>query len=185
MTLREHILTLRANSGLSQRELGEKIGAVQSTVCSWESGQKTPSPRKLRALSEYFNVDLLAIKEEQDELVKKAAAKAPPRNPGRKKPASSAHGSDRGKRQRDALAKAQLAAALDDTGCRDLAAAVLALAVRDWTKAKKLLAKDPQNANARHTVLEVEQFIRSPMYKVLYNTPPERLLNLMREALCQ
>ena len=100
-----------------------------------------------------------------------------------KKPASGAHGSDRDKKQRDALAKAQLAAKLDDQGCRDLAAAALALAVRDWTKAKKRLAKNPQNANARHTVLEVERFIRSPMYNVLYDTPPERMLNLMREAL--
>ena len=102
-----------------------------------------------------------------------------------KKPASGAHGSDRDKRQRDALAKAQLAAALDDTGCRDLAAAVLALAVRDWIKARKLLAKNPQNKKAQHTVLEVERFIRSPMYNVLYDTPPERMLNLMQEALCQ
>ena len=79
----------------------------------------------------------------------------------------------------------QLAAALDDTGCRNLAAAVLALAVRDWIKAKKLLAKNPQHKKAHRTVLEVERFIRSPMYNVLYDTPPERMLNLMREALCQ
>ena len=185
MTLSEHITILRLNSGLSQRELGERINTHSVNICKWERGTAMPSPRKLRALSEYFNIDLLAIKEEQDALAKKVATKAPHRGPGRKKSASSAHGSDRGKRQRDALAKAQLAAKLDDQGCRNLAAAVLALAVRDWTKAKKRLAKDPQNANARHTVLEVERFIRSPMYKVLYNTPPERLLNLMREALCQ
>ena len=89
---------------------------------------------------------------------------------------------NRDKKQRDALAKA---AKLDDQGCRDLASAVLALAVRDWIKAQRRLAKNPQNKNAQHTVLEVEWFLRSPMYTMLYDTPPERMLSLMREALCQ
>lgn len=48
--------TLRKEMGLSQRELGEKLGFCNQTVSFWESGQREPDLDALVALSKFFQV---------------------------------------------------------------------------------------------------------------------------------
>ncbi len=47
---RDRIITLRLALGLSQRQLGEKIGVTESAVRSWESGSRRPSGPALKML---------------------------------------------------------------------------------------------------------------------------------------
>lgn len=61
------IKELRKNARLSQSELAQKLGVVQSTLSTWENGQFEPDSKALIALSELFNVstDYLLGKEKK------------------------------------------------------------------------------------------------------------------------
>ena len=63
MKLGEKILNCRKKLGLSQEQLGEKVGVSRQTVSKWESNNAVPELEKLIKLSEIYNVTL-------DELVK-------------------------------------------------------------------------------------------------------------------
>lgn len=66
----ERILRLRRAKGVSQEELAAQVGVSRQAVGKWESGQSSPEPEKLVALSEYFGVST-------DHLLKGEADAAP------------------------------------------------------------------------------------------------------------
>lgn len=66
MTLGEQIQTLRKAAGLSQEELGDRLGVARQSVSKWESGSTVPELDKLVAMSKLFGVSvgsLLGIEE--------------------------------------------------------------------------------------------------------------------------
>lgn len=57
---------LRMENGLTQRELGEKLGYCNQTVSFWESGRREPDLDALVAVAKFFDVSvdyLLGLKE--------------------------------------------------------------------------------------------------------------------------
>ncbi|WP_130862371.1 helix-turn-helix domain-containing protein [Bacilliculturomica massiliensis] len=63
MNFNERLLELRKSKGLSQDELGERLGVSRQTVSKWELAQSYPDFQRLVLLSDYFGLTL-------DELVK-------------------------------------------------------------------------------------------------------------------
>jgi len=61
MTLGEQIQTLRKEAGLSQEELGERLGVARQSVSKWESDTTVPELDKLIAMSRLFGVSLGAL----------------------------------------------------------------------------------------------------------------------------
>ena len=49
-TFRDLVLRHRGRTGLTQRELGARLGASVRTLASWEAGAKHPSGARLQAL---------------------------------------------------------------------------------------------------------------------------------------
>lgn len=56
MSFGKIIKELRMNSGLTQAELGQKIGAGKSSVCCWERENYVPRAGEIIAIAKYFNV---------------------------------------------------------------------------------------------------------------------------------
>ena len=54
MTLGQRIQELRKNLGLSQEELGEKMGVSRQAISKWEGDQTIPELDKLISLSKLF-----------------------------------------------------------------------------------------------------------------------------------
>lgn len=50
--------SLRLKSGLSQEELGKKLGLAKSTISMYESGTREPNLEVLEAIADTFNVDM-------------------------------------------------------------------------------------------------------------------------------
>ena len=50
------IKELRIEKGLSQRELGEKLGFSNQTISFWESGKREPSLDYVKQLADFFKV---------------------------------------------------------------------------------------------------------------------------------
>lgn len=50
--------SLRTNAGMSQEELGNKLGLAKSTISMYESGTREPSLEILEAIADTFNVDM-------------------------------------------------------------------------------------------------------------------------------
>lgn len=65
------LLYLRRREGLSQAELGEKLGIAKSTVSMYECDERKPSFEMLEAIADFFNINM-------DTLVGNAAKPAPP-----------------------------------------------------------------------------------------------------------
>lgn len=61
MTLAQQIQALRKEKGLSQEELGEKLGVARQSVSKWESGATIPELDKLIAMSRLFGVSVGSI----------------------------------------------------------------------------------------------------------------------------
>ena len=63
--LKERIITLRKEWGLSQEDLAEKLQLTRQTISKWETGASTPDLEMLLRLSEVFgvSVDMLLGKE--------------------------------------------------------------------------------------------------------------------------
>lgn len=53
----------RQDNGLSQNELGKKVGYTQQAVAKWESGESEPNSKTLIKLSQIFDCSV-------DELLK-------------------------------------------------------------------------------------------------------------------
>ena len=73
MTLGEKLKKLRAEQGLTQEELAEKLYVTRTAISKWESNRGCPSIDALKAISSFFSVsidellssnELLAIAEE-------------------------------------------------------------------------------------------------------------------------
>lgn len=47
---------LRAQAGLTQQEVADKVGVTKVSVGQWENGKATPRPTKLQALADLFGV---------------------------------------------------------------------------------------------------------------------------------
>lgn len=56
MTLGEKIMRLRQSKGLSQEELGEKMGVSRQAVSKWETEQAMPDVDKIIQMSDIFGV---------------------------------------------------------------------------------------------------------------------------------
>ena len=50
--------SLRLKAGLSQEELGKKLGLAKSTISMYESGTREPNLEVLEAIADTFNVDM-------------------------------------------------------------------------------------------------------------------------------
>lgn len=50
--------SLRTNAGMSQEELGKKLGLAKSTISMYESGTREPNLEILEAIADTFNVDM-------------------------------------------------------------------------------------------------------------------------------
>ena len=56
MTLNERIITARKKSGLSQEQLGEKLGVSRQAVSKWETGQANPDVAYVAEMCRLFGV---------------------------------------------------------------------------------------------------------------------------------
>ncbi len=56
MNLKERIRELRKQLGLTQKELGEKLGAAESTISHYETGLRAPDHTTLQDLARIFGV---------------------------------------------------------------------------------------------------------------------------------
>ena len=56
MTLGQRIQELRKGLGLSQEELGEKMGVSRQAISKWEGDQTIPELDKLISLSKLFGL---------------------------------------------------------------------------------------------------------------------------------
>lgn len=67
MAIGKKISRLRFEAGLTQRELGEKIGVSKSTIGFYESDKHLPTPEHAKSLAEFFkmSVELLLNDDEQ------------------------------------------------------------------------------------------------------------------------
>lgn len=59
----------RIDEGLSQAELGRRIGCERAMVCNWERGHSTPVLRHLDALAAALGVSRAALLDDADEVV--------------------------------------------------------------------------------------------------------------------
>ena len=84
MTLREKLIVLRDESGISQMALAHQLGVSRQAVSRWESGDLTPTMDKLKALAKIYDVSLdwLCNEDESEEKVvgQKEADKEPKHN---------------------------------------------------------------------------------------------------------
>lgn len=55
-TFGERLRELRTDKGLTQKELGEKIGYAQSTVVYWENNENEPTVTAIKKLCKFFGV---------------------------------------------------------------------------------------------------------------------------------
>ena len=68
MKFGDKLSILRKKEGLSQEELGEKLGVTRQTVSKWELGQSKPDTDKLMELSKLLNVDFNTLVDDNVEL---------------------------------------------------------------------------------------------------------------------
>ena len=54
----EHLKRLRATRGITQKQLGEFIGASERGIQNYEMGTRKPAYDTLIALAEYFDVSI-------------------------------------------------------------------------------------------------------------------------------
>lgn len=73
MDIKDKIYNLRKKSGLSQEDLGFKLGVSRQTVSKWEAGFVQPSFENLKSLCDVFQVSLSYF-EEVAECADEAAA---------------------------------------------------------------------------------------------------------------
>lgn len=49
---------IRKSSGLTQKQVADKLGVVESCYANWEQGRTEPSITYIRLLTQIFNVSL-------------------------------------------------------------------------------------------------------------------------------
>ncbi len=55
-TFSQKIKDSRIISGLSQRELADRVGVLQQTISNWETGKTSPTVKKLTLLIKVFGI---------------------------------------------------------------------------------------------------------------------------------
>ena len=66
MNFNEKLIELRKAKGLSQDELGQRIGVSRQTISKWELAQSYPDFQRLVILSDYFGMSLDALMKDID-----------------------------------------------------------------------------------------------------------------------
>ncbi len=66
MNFNERLIELRKSKGLSQDELGQKLGVSRQTISKWELAQSYPDFQRLVLLSDYFGLSLDALVKDVD-----------------------------------------------------------------------------------------------------------------------
>ena len=61
LKLGEQIKTARQNAGLSQRELGNKLGLSSQTIACWENGSRKPKQSNLQQVEDVLDVTIERI----------------------------------------------------------------------------------------------------------------------------
>lgn len=76
MEVNERIKELRVNAGLTQEELGEKLGVQKSAIAKWENGRvKNLKSKYVLAMAELFDVTpsyVMAMEPTEEEMTKVA-----------------------------------------------------------------------------------------------------------------
>lgn len=57
ITIREKLIKIRSDSGLSQQDFAEKLNISRQTVTRWESGKSTPSSAQILNICREFGLD--------------------------------------------------------------------------------------------------------------------------------
>lgn len=66
MNFNEKLIELRKSKGLSQDELGQRLGVSRQTISKWELAQSYPDFQRLVLLSDYFDLSLDALVKDID-----------------------------------------------------------------------------------------------------------------------
>ena len=66
MNFNEKLIDLRKSKGLSQDELGQRLGVSRQTISKWELAQSYPDFQRLVLLSDYFGMSLDALVKDVD-----------------------------------------------------------------------------------------------------------------------
>lgn len=66
MNFNEKLIELRKSKGLSQDELGNKLGVSRQTISKWELAQSYPDFQRLVLISDYFGLSLDALVKDID-----------------------------------------------------------------------------------------------------------------------
>lgn len=66
MNFNEKLIELRKSKGLSQDELGQKLGVSRQTISKWELAQSYPDFQRLVILSDYYGLSLDALVRDVD-----------------------------------------------------------------------------------------------------------------------
>ena len=66
MNFNEKLIELRKSKGLSQDELGQRLGVSRQTISKWELAQSYPDFQRLVLLSDYFGLSLDALVKDVD-----------------------------------------------------------------------------------------------------------------------
>ena len=72
MILGKNILKCRKKLGLSQEQLGEKIGVTRQTISNWELGETTPNIEQIKILSKILNISIDELLEMENKNLKKS-----------------------------------------------------------------------------------------------------------------
>ncbi|MEG1536341.1 MAG: helix-turn-helix transcriptional regulator [Clostridia bacterium] len=56
MEVCEIMTTLRKENNLTQKEIAEKIGVGQATICLWESGASLPNCTAIKKMCEFYDI---------------------------------------------------------------------------------------------------------------------------------
>lgn len=66
MDFKERLKDLRIRKGLSQRELGKRLGITNSAISMYERGEREPDYETLEAIADLFNVDIAYLLGKED-----------------------------------------------------------------------------------------------------------------------
>lgn len=66
MNFNEKLIELRKSKGLSQDELGQRLGVSRQTISKWELAQSYPDFQRLVLISDYFGLSLDALVKDVD-----------------------------------------------------------------------------------------------------------------------
>ena len=66
MNFNEKLIELRKSKGLSQDDLGQRLGVSRQTISKWELAQSYPDFQRLVLISDYFGLSLDALVKDVD-----------------------------------------------------------------------------------------------------------------------